>query len=88
MELWQVNAYYEAWEHRQADSLSQYIQSAYYAAYWNNSGKKGVSLKRVLDKIHPKRRKAANDKPVDVVAISKKFEQFEELKKNGWCRIG
>lgn len=88
MDFWQLNAYYDAWEIRQADSLAQHIQSAYFAAYWNNAGKKGKSLQSVIKKLYPRQKRAQDDKPVDAVAMSKKFEQFEELRKNGWCVIG
>lgn len=88
MSFWQFNAYCEAFQDRQIDSLSLQIQAAYYNAYWNSAAKHKKSLMSVLKSLRNKSNsnKTKKREPIDVESVSRKFRQMEELKEYGWTK--
>jgi hypothetical protein len=88
MDLWEYNAWSEAWQERVADDLSLQIQAAYYGAYWNGwtKGHK-KTLQQVLKSLRTQKRKN-NSKPIDVNKVAEELKQAEELAKNGWTKQG
>ena len=86
MELWQYNAYCEAYQDRMIDDLSIQIQAAYLGAYWSGWSKHKKSLRSVLDSLRRKKVTHTKKEPIDVEKISEQFRQMEELKSYGWTR--
>jgi hypothetical protein len=85
MELWQYNAWGDAFRDKQIDKLAIQIQAEYLGAYWGGlSNKRKKSLDAVLSAIHKKKPKHVKREPIDVEAIEKDFQRLEELKANGW----
>lgn len=86
MDLWEYNAWSEAWQDCVADDLSLQLQAAYYGAYWSGwtKGHK-KSLQQVLKSLRPKKHKN-NSKPIDVEKVAKELKEAEELAKNGWTK--
>lgn len=85
MELWQFNAYSEAYRARMRDSLAVQAQAAWLSAYWNSAAKHKVSLERVLRKLEEPK-KQTQRKKIDKEQAASAFRQFEELKKYGWTK--
>ena len=86
MELWQYNAWCEAYKLRKSDELAIQVQAAYMCAYWSGVGKHKKSLGEVLKNIQIENNKKFNRKPIDVKKISEEFKQMEELKHYGWTK--
>ena len=85
MDLWQFNAYSQAWEARTKDALAIQVQGAWMTAYWSSTIKHKVSLKKVLKDLV-----AGEELPrekVDKQAAEKAFKQFEEIQKYGWTKV-
>ena len=85
MDFWQYNAWCEAYKAKQADKLSIELQASYMAAYWNNAGKKGKSLRTVLKEIQGPQNKQREK--IDYNKVADKFRQFEELKNYGRTKV-
>lgn len=85
MDIWQFNAYSQAWKIRTRDALAIEIQGAWMTAYWcNPHAKHKVSLKKVLkglteDEELPREK-------INKQEVEKQFRQFEELQKYGWTK--
>lgn len=87
MELWQYNAWCEAFKCKKNDELVIQIQAAYLGAYWGGFSKHKKSLESVIKSIGRENSyKKSKRKPIDIDSISKQFIQMEELKQNGWTR--
>lgn len=87
MELWQYNAWCEAYKCRMSDDLVIQIQAAYLGAYWGGFSKHKKSLESVIKSINRgNERRKSKLKPIDTDSISKQFMQMEELKQNGWTK--
>lgn len=87
MELWQYNAWCEAYKCRMSDELVIQIQAAYLGAYWSGFSKHKKSLESVIRSINRgNEHKKSKKKPINIDSISRQFEQMEELKQNGWSR--
>lgn len=61
---------------KQHDDMAVALQGAYYAAYWNNSGKKGKSLEHVLKQIYKDPNAPKPD--VNVNAFLEQKRRFEQ----------
>lgn len=85
MDLWQYNAYSQAWKLRTRDALAIELQGAWMAAYWSSSKKHKLSLKKVLKKLEAKDQ--VERKPIDKKKVEDAFRQFEEIQKYGWTRV-
>jgi hypothetical protein len=85
MELWQYNAWCEAYKDRQTDNLVIQIQAEYLGAYWNGFSKHKKSLNSVINSIQRRNKKVVR-KPIDVQKVSDDFRMMEELKQNGWTQ--
>lgn len=85
MDIWQYNAWCEAWQYRCSATLQQMVQAAYMNAYWTNSGKKGKSLSTVLKYLRVPENKPR--KKIDVDTVAEQFRQFEELRKYGRVQV-
>lgn len=85
MDVWQYNAYSQAWEQRTRDALAIEIQGAWMAAYWSSGKKHKISLKNVLKKLSGEKKKT--QKPMDRQKVDKTFKQFEEILKYGWTKV-
>lgn len=86
MDLWQYNAWCEAYKLKVSDTLSIQVQAAYMSAYWNGFNKHKKSLNDVLKAINSENNKKFKRKPIDVDKISEQFKQMEELKHYGWTK--
>lgn len=87
MELWQYNAWCEAYQDKIVDTLSIQVQAAYLGAYWSGFSKHKKSLNQVLDSLRKRKvNKATKKKPIDVEKISEQFRQMEELKVYGYTK--
>ena len=84
--LWQLNAYSQGNQLKQADELARLVEAAYYEAYWNGYSKGSKkSLKQVLKEIYKPFNKAKEKpEPIKVKEVSKEFENMEALRKYGW----
>lgn len=85
MDIWQYNAWCEAWLFRCNDTLLQMTQAAFLDAYWTNGGHKAKSLSTVLNHLRMR-----EDKPrtkIDINVVEEQFRQFEELQKYGRTRV-
>lgn len=85
MDLWQYNAYSQAWEARTRDALAIEIQGAWMTAYWSSGAKHKMSLKKVLKRLEMK--EELPREPIDKAAVEKAFKQFEEIQKYGWTKV-
>lgn len=86
MELWQYNAWCEAYQDRITDNLTVQIQAHYLGAYWSGFSNHKKSLKQVLDSLRKKKVNKTKKKPIDVDKLSEQFRQMEELKLYGYTR--
>ena len=86
MELWQYNAWCEAYKDRSVDVLAIQIQAAYLGAYWNGFNKHKKSLESVLKSLRKEKLNKAKKEPIDVDKISEQFRQMEELKIYGYTK--
>ena len=85
MDLWQYNAYSQAWEIRTRDALAIEIQGAWMAAYWSSGAKHKKSLKSVLKGLEV--REELPREPINKEEVEKTFKQFEEIQKYGWTKV-
>ena len=83
MELWQYNAWCEAYRARQDDELVIQVQAAYLCAYWNGFSKHKKSLDSVLRSIQKKHKKIKRE-PIDLEKVSEEFNKMEDLRRNGY----
>ena len=82
MEVWQYNAYTEAWHKRISDVLAVELQGAWMTAYWSSERKHKVSLKKVLKELTPE-----EDRPREKInkkEVENSFRQFEEILNHGY----
>lgn len=86
MELWQYNAWCEAYQDKIIDTLSIQVQAEYLGAYWSGFSKNKKSLNSVLESLRPKKKLNMKKEPIDVISVSKQFRQMEELKLYGWTK--
>ena len=87
MELWQYNAWCEAYRCKVTDDLVIQVQAAYLGAYWSSFSKHKKSLESVIKTItRNNSRKKSKREPIDMNSVSKQFMQMEELKYNGWTK--
>lgn len=85
MEMWQYNAYSEAYAQRMSDQLVIHIQAAWLNAHWAGSSKHKMSLQKAL-----KMARGEQNAPrvaIDKDKAAKAFRQMEELEQNGWTQI-
>ena len=85
MEVWQYNAYTEAWEKRIHDLLAVELQGAWMTAYWSSKKKHKVSLKKVLKDLS--RGEELPREKIDKKEVENSFRQFEEIMKHGWTKV-
>lgn len=86
MELWQYNAWCEAYQDKIIDTLSIQVQAEYLGAYWSGFSKHKKSLNSVLESLRPKKKLNMKKEPINVINVSEQFRQMEELKLYGWTR--
>lgn len=87
MDLWQYNAWCEAYQDKIVDALSIQVQAAYLGAYWGGFSKHKKSLTQVLDSLRKRKvNKTTKKKPINVEKISEQFRQMEELKLYGYTK--
>lgn len=86
MELWQYNAWCEAYQDKIIDTLSIQVQAEYLGAYWSGFSKHKKSLNSVLESLRPKKKLNTKKEPINVTNVSKQFRQMEELKLYGWTK--
>lgn len=86
MELWQYNAWCEAYQDKIIDTLSIQVQAEYLGAYWSGFSKHKKSLNSVLESLRPKKKLNTKKEPINVINVSKQFRQMEELKLYGWTK--
>lgn len=85
MDMWQWNAWGDAWRYRNADDNQKLAHAAFLTSYWIRAGKKGKSLSAILKALEVK-----EDKPVEKInkdVVADQFRQFEELQNRGWTQI-
>ena len=86
MELWQYNAWCEAYQDKIIDTLSIQVQAEYLGAYWSGFSKHKKSLNSVLESLRPKKKLNMKKEPINVINVSEQFRQMEELKLYGWTK--
>ncbi len=86
MELWQYNAWCEAYQDKLIDTLSIQVQAEYLGAYWSGFSKHKKTLKSVLDSLRRRKVNKTKKEPIDVQKISEQFRQMEELKLYGYTK--
>ena len=86
MELWQYNAWCEAYQDKIIDTLSIQVQAEYLGAYWSGFSKHKKSLNSVLESLRPKKKLNMKKEPINVNNVSEQFRQMEELKLYGWTK--
>ena len=87
MELWQYNAWCEAYKCRVSDELVIQVQAAYLGAYWSGFSKHKKSLESVIKSItRGNEHKKSKKKPINIDTVSNQFRQMEELKVYGYTK--
>lgn len=86
MDLWQYNAWCEAYQDKIIDNLTIQIQAAYLNAYWSGFSKHKKSLDSVLKSLRKDKVNKAKKEPINVKEISEQFRQMEELKLYGYTK--
>lgn len=86
MDLWQYNAWLEAYNLKETDRLATAVHAAFYGAYWGVDSKhRKKSLSEVIKGLyapHDSRKKTKTD----FKAVAESFRRFEELSKYGWTK--
>ena len=85
MDIWQYNAYCQAWKARTRDALAIEFQGAWMTAYWGSAAKHKISLRKALRGLEDD--KPTERKPINKQEAEKTFKQFEEIQKNGWTKV-
>lgn len=89
MDLWQYNAWCEAFKDKSYQLQASQVQAAYFGAYWaRESKRKKLSLKAVLKMLRGSEENPKPGPPIDVEKVQEQFRQAEELQTHGYiqCR--
>jgi len=73
MELWEYNAFVEGCETERKNNVAVAILTGYYAAYYNNNGKKAKKPDELIGKLFQKKQ-SLND-GLDAIAAIKEAER-------------